>query len=74
MRWWWSETVRYRIFTRRWRGCSPLGWCTPTTNPHTAGGILESIEQSALLFDTLAAEWSASYQAHLQPLVPAIAA
>lgn len=40
-----------------------------TRFPYTAAGILDGIEQSAITFDRLAADWSSTYQEHRHPLV-----
>ena len=40
-----------------------------TQQPYTASGILDMIEQSSILFDQLASEWSEAYQAHRYPLL-----
>jgi hypothetical protein len=41
----------------------------PTCQPYTASGILDSLEQSSLAFDRLAARWSDAYQEHRRPLL-----
>jgi hypothetical protein len=41
----------------------------PTRQPHTASGILDSLEQSSVAFDGLAARWSECYHEHRQPLL-----
>jgi hypothetical protein len=46
----------------------------PTRRPHTGAGILDSIEQSGLAFDRLAARWSVAYWTHGRPLLAWIAA
>jgi Streptomycin adenylyltransferase len=38
-------------------------------HPYTPIGLLESVKQSSILFDTLAAQWSADYQARRHPLL-----
>jgi predicted nucleotidyltransferase len=40
-----------------------------TRHPHTALGILDSLEQSSLAFDTLATQWSESYREQRGPLL-----
>jgi predicted nucleotidyltransferase len=40
-----------------------------TRQPYMASGILDSIEQSAIAFDKLAAQWSGDYQERRQPLL-----
>jgi hypothetical protein len=40
-----------------------------TRQPHTAAGILYSLEQSSLAFDALARQWSESYLERRQPLL-----
>lgn len=43
-----------------------------TARPFDAAGILDSVEQSSILFDSLAAQWSDEYKEHRRPLVAAI--
>src|SRR5205823_591982 len=45
-----------------------------TRHPHTAAGILDSLEQAGIVFDRLAAHWSADYQNQRQPLLAWISA
>jgi hypothetical protein len=40
-----------------------------TRHPHTAAGILDTLEQAALAFDRLAAQWSAEYRQQRHPLL-----
>jgi len=40
-----------------------------TRQPHTAEGILDSIERSGIAFDALAAQWSPTYREHRHPLL-----
>jgi hypothetical protein len=40
-----------------------------TRQPHTAAGILASIEQTAIHFDRLAARWSIEYRVSRYPLI-----
>ncbi|MGH2535606.1 MAG: hypothetical protein ACRDJW_25390 [Thermomicrobiales bacterium] len=49
-------------------GNDAVAMLEPTRRPHTPVGILDSIEQSAIAFDRLAARWSDGYQARRQPL------
>lgn len=44
----------------------------PTRQPYTASGILDSLEQSAVAFDELAARWTIGYEAKRGPLLAAI--
>jgi hypothetical protein len=40
-----------------------------TRQPYTPTGILESMKQSSLLFDTLAGRWSKDYHERRHPLL-----
>ena len=40
-----------------------------TRQPHTALGVLDSIEQSAVVFDKLAVQWDAGYRDRREPLL-----
>jgi predicted nucleotidyltransferase len=44
-----------------------------TRHPHTAAGLLDTLEQTAIAFDQLAARWSDAYQAQRGPLLSWIA-
>jgi hypothetical protein len=46
----------------------------PTRNPHTAAGILDTIEQCGLAFDRLAGQWSAAMTERRRPLLAWVAA
>ena len=41
----------------------------PTSQVFTARGILDSIEQSGIAFDDLAAQWASDYRMHAPPLL-----
>jgi predicted nucleotidyltransferase len=40
-----------------------------TRHPYTASGILDSLEQSSILFDALAAQWSETHREQRGPLL-----
>jgi hypothetical protein len=40
-----------------------------TRHQHTAAGILETVEESAIAFEALAAEWSPDYESRRGPLL-----
>jgi hypothetical protein len=55
-------------------GNETVAHLAPTCQPYTASGILDSLEQSSIAFDRLAARWSDAYEEHRQPLLEWIGA
>jgi hypothetical protein len=53
-------------------GNETVSQLAPTRQPYTASGILDSLEQSSLAFDRLAAQWSDDYQEQRHPLLAGI--
>lgn len=55
-------------------GNETVAQLAPTCQPYTASGILDSLEQSSIAFDLLAARWSEAYEEHRHPLLEWIGA